>query len=187
MQNKFNKILVLTAVVGVFAAGMSVVAQENGDYERGLMYIHSGDTTAAMESFEASIKNYKNVAESYKNIALIKYAEGNVEDAIVALDQSLLAEPNVENYVLQAGYLNRYGSRKAALRVINKAIDMEPTNPELYEIKASINKHKGAAEYAGADLYMANELKSGRVEVVRTPRIHHEYKIEPIFHEIRKF
>ena len=186
MQKQIYKTLAVTAIFGLLTICASVSAQEanSTNYERGLMYIHSGDTNAAVECFEASIKDYKNIGESYKNIALIKYAEGNILDAIVSLDKSLLAQPNVENYVLQASYYNKYGSKKAALRVINKAINLEPTNAELYEIKAAILKGQGILDCTGGDLYTANELRAGRVEVVKTPIVRPEYKIEPIFNEI---
>ena len=173
MQKKLFKTLILSLVMvafatTVFAARHQATTSQYTEYEKGLAHLKTGNVQAALASFEVCVKNYDNYAEAYKNIALIKYAEGSLLDAIIALDKSLLEKPDAETYVLQATYFEEYGSRRSAIRVLNKAIELDRTNPAYYEYRAKLKNALGEKDSALVDLYYVQELRAGRTDIVST-------------------
>ena len=169
--------LLLTNTMSAIAATQP---QTGAGYTKGVSLLNSGNKQEALQSFQQSIREYKNVAECYKNIAVIMYEEGKIEEAIIALDKSLLEQPSVENYILQANYYEEYGSKRSALRVINKAIELEPKNAGLYAHRAKLKEALGEENSAMIDYHIMEELKNGNTDVLRTsPKIFKTYTVSP--------
>ena len=183
MQKTILRALVVTLMIAYTATSANAAKQatNSADFEKGVYLLNSGYKQEALQSFQQSIKDYKNVAECYKNIAIIMHADGKIEEAIIALDKSLLETPSVENYILQAAYYEEYGSKRSAIRVINKAIDMEPTNTDLYAIRARLKEALGEENSAMIDYHIIEELKAGRTDVLKNnPRVFKTYTVSPM-------
>lgn len=169
MQKKLVKMLTVVSVISMMVVPAFAAKKETNSaaYEQGLRLMQAGQRQEAVASFETAIKEYKNVAEAYKNIAIIKYTEGNIQDAIIALDKSLLEKPDAATYVLQASYYEEFGARKSAIRIINKAIDLEPTNPEHYLFRARLKEDIGDGNGAFFDKHFAEQLRAGNTDIVK--------------------
>ena len=156
MQKTVIKTMILALILttGTMSALAAKQVQNGADYTKGLTLLNSGQKQEALQSFQQSIRDYKNVAECYKNIAIIMHEDGKIEEAIIALDKSLLEQPSVENYILQANYYEEYGSKRSALRVINKAIELEPKNAELYAHRARLKEALGEENSAMIDYHI---------------------------------
>ena len=164
MQKNMLKAIILGLLLSCPA--MNVYAGEN--YEHGIQLYNVGAYEDALYYFETCVKDYENIGDAYKNIALIKYATGDIEEALIALDKSLLKQPDPETYMLQASYFEEIHSYRAAIRVVNKAIDIEPTNPEFYETRARLKKALGQNDNAMFDNYLANEIRRGNTDIIAT-------------------
>lgn len=181
MQKTIIRTMILSLVITCSTmTAMAAKQVQNAEFEKGMLLLNNGNKQEALQNFQQSIKNYKNVAECYKNIAVIMYEDGKIEEAIIALDKSLLEQPSVENYILQASYYEEYGSKRSALRVINKAIELEPKNPDLYAIRARLKESLGEGNSAMIDYHIMEELKAGKTDVLnKNQKVFKTYTVSP--------
>ncbi len=110
-------------------------------------------------------KNYQDdVQEKLQKAVSNLFNAKEPNDILKSLDEILKYRPNDANvYALKAQILQKQGNLPAALEAINKAIAIDPKNPNYYQMRAEIEFNAGDYNNAEKDFTIAGQL-SGKAD-----------------------
>lgn len=110
-------------------------------------------------------KNYQNDVQEKLQEAVLNLSQAKEpEDILKALDEILKYRPQDANiHALKAEILQRQGNLPAAIQAINKAISIDPENPDFYQMRAEMEFNSGDFDKAEQDFSVAAQL-SGKAD-----------------------
>ncbi|MBO4707263.1 MAG: tetratricopeptide repeat protein [Elusimicrobiaceae bacterium] len=147
---------ILIGIIIAFGAVM-LLKQENGN----TVQQESNNTLNKIRQQQ----NYQNdVQEKLREAVLNLSKAKEPEDIIKSLDEILKYRPQDANvHALKAQILQRQGNLPAAIEAINKAISIDPKNPNYYQMRAEMEFNAGDFDKAEQDFTAAAQL-SGKAD-----------------------
>ncbi len=125
-------------------------------FDRAVAYVQDGrfaDAVALLEPLRTDPRTLNLLGAAYNGC-------GRLEDAIVALRQAAVADPQDErNYIDLAAISVEHQSPEAALSVLNAALAQNPTSAALYTLRGAVRAQLAQNDAASADFERADRMQ----------------------------
>lgn len=149
--------------------------QSIGYNNLGGIYYTIGKTDLALKMFEKSY-SIKPDPDLISNLGTLYFYEGRYEDASIMFAKAV--QKDKDNYILLGNLADsyRYISKKSvkslglyqkAIRLIEKELEKEPDNADLYSILALYHARTGNHKKADIEVNKALELGMNEIEIIR--------------------
>jgi tetratricopeptide (TPR) repeat protein len=137
-------------------------------YNLGYIYRRAGDADRAVEYASRAVESAPNRLYVHQNLGLAYEEQGNIDAAITEYEQELINHPNEPSLAgiaekLALIYLDR-GLYQEAFDAANRAVNMNPDEPEYHATLAKVHMANGAYDRAVTVLEEAVVLEPDKGE-----------------------
>jgi tetratricopeptide (TPR) repeat protein len=140
--------------LNLFTGAKIVRLNQLSTFEEALLLDERGDAKAARQQYLNAIENGESVADSFCNLGILEWQEGNVTKAVDYFTKSLKQEPrHYEAHYNLANLYAEVGNYNLAKVHYEVAIELQPEFPNSYfnlGLTLAMNK-----EYASATKYLS--------------------------------
>ena len=104
-----------------------------------LLALEKADTNTHLRHLESSIKGDPQSLVVASAIAVVAQVRGDTA-RVVEMYQNMLAVAPTNQELREKAYVlfNRYGRPEAAMQVVDKGLELDPLNPDLYDLRSNI-------------------------------------------------
>jgi uncharacterized protein (TIGR02466 family) len=127
-------------------------------FNKGILFQHLGKFEEALVEYQKAINLQPGFYEVLNNIGSVYQQIGDLEKAIQVYEKSLTISSNARTHFNLAGALRNKGLLKASIAEYEKAISMEPKNPEFFSDIGDALWHDGEVAKARQFLEKAVEI-----------------------------